>query len=237
MENNYKIEISDVYEGPMDLLVELIKKEKIDIYDIPISLLTDKFIASLGVLNYKNLNTYLDFSLMASDLLEIKSKVILRDEQDSDDEDPREALAKRIIEYNYFKKVSKILSQYYNEGKKNLEKFPEDTSILSSSLEINYKKLNTKALLRSLSKMLAKKNFENSSKDFNIHIDKYRLEDSIVGMKKMIKENKVIHFSNIVNSEKSKGKILSYFLAILELSKMQIINISQEDKEIVIKEI
>ncbi|MFB0972558.1 MAG: segregation/condensation protein A [Neofamilia sp.] len=110
MESVINVSIKNIYDGPMDLLLSLIKKEKIDIYDIPISNLTDKFLATMGEISYKNLESFLEFSDMAATLLQIKSKLLLPIfEDESEEEDPRESLVNRIIEYNYFKNLSEIL--------------------------------------------------------------------------------------------------------------------------------
>jgi len=108
----YKISI-DIFEGPMDLLLHLIDKAEIDIYDIPISLITEQFIDYLHKMDELNLEVTSDFLVMAATLLEIKSKMLLPqkekntgDQLETEDIDPRAELVKRLVEYKKYKSVS-----------------------------------------------------------------------------------------------------------------------------------
>ena len=108
---NYKIKL-DVFEGPMDLLLHLIDKHKIDIYDIPIAILTKQYLRYLDEMKSFNIEISSEFLVMAATLLQIKSKMLLprQNLEEDEEEDPRSELVNRIIEYRRFKEVSEVLS-------------------------------------------------------------------------------------------------------------------------------
>ena len=97
------------FEGPLDLLLHLIDKNKIDIYDIPIALITDQYFAYIDELDRENLEVTSDFIVMAATLLDIKSRMLLPKEEEEEEEDPREELVRRLLEYKRFKYLSGVL--------------------------------------------------------------------------------------------------------------------------------
>ena len=108
----------DSYEGPLDLLLFLIKKNEINIYDIPISQITEQYLSYLRYLSVVNLDNLSEFHLMATTLLYIKSKMLLPrfDDLDDDFEDPRKELVDRLIEYKKFKKLSELIAEKEKES-------------------------------------------------------------------------------------------------------------------------
>lgn len=240
MENIYNIRIENIYEGPMDLLLELIKKSKLDIYDIPISEITDEFIIKLGELNFDNVDSFLDFSLLAATLLQIKSKMLLPIPEDQEDEhDPREDLVNRLIEYNYFKQISEILLEYFNKGNKKIIKKPEDLTILSMEENIDYKEMNINSIQRVISKLLRKKSIEKKEVEFEINHQSITMEESIKLLENRLSKNHNLYFSSLFDDSSSKVEILTFFLSILELIKSREIDVLQNDnyEDILIKKI
>ena len=100
----------DCFEGPMELLIHLIEKNKIDIYDIPIAILTDQYIESINNGIYKEMETMSGFLVMAATLLEVKSKMLIPRQKDDKEEDPRQELVEKIVEYKRFKKAAEIFA-------------------------------------------------------------------------------------------------------------------------------
>ncbi len=103
------------FEGPFDLLFHLIRKNEINIYDIPISLLTEQYLESIKDEEIIDMDNMSEFLLMAATLLEIKSRTLLPKKQSDDEEtiDPREELANKLLEYQYFKTISEIMAEQY----------------------------------------------------------------------------------------------------------------------------
>ena len=108
-EDIYKVQIEDIFEGPMDLLVHLIKKHEVDIYDIPIALITKQYLEYLEWMKIMNIDIAGDFIVMASTLTKIKSRLLLPSHGEEDEEDPRLELVKPIEEYLKMKSAAEKL--------------------------------------------------------------------------------------------------------------------------------
>lgn len=238
MKDKIKVNIDNVYEGPMDLLLSLIKDNKIDIYDIPISYLTDEFISRIGQMSYSNLDSFLDFSLMASILLQIKSKMLLpKFVEDEEEEDPRKDLVDRIIEYRHFKNISTIFREYNKVANRKLSKKSEDLTILALEEKIDYKEVTSSRLASVYSRLLFKKNIEEKEMFFDIEEDKYTIEACLDILSKKIQDYNKLYFKNLFDDESSKLEIVTYFLALLELMKLKKIKVNQKDEDIKIERI
>ncbi len=228
MKNSHDIHIQNVYDGPMEMLLDLIKKDKIDIYDIPISKVTDQYIERMGSLNFNNVDSFLDFSLLAANLLQIKSKMLLPIQEDEEDEiDPRDELVNRIIEYNYYKQISTILSEYYKIGNKKIIKKTEDLTILSMEENIDFKDMNINSLSRVLSKILRKNFTESIEIEFEIEQQSITMEESISLLENRLENKENLYFSTLFNKNTSKLEIVTFFLSVLELIKSRKINVEQ----------
>lgn len=238
MEKQIKINIDNVYEGPMDLLLSLIKENKIDIYDIPIAYITDEFINKIGQITFNNLDSFLDFSLMASILLQIKSKMLLpKLPEEEEEEDPRKDLVDRLLEYRYFKNISKILGSFNERANKKLFKQAEDLTILALEEKIDYKAVTANRLLSTYSRLLYKQSIKEKETVFDIEEDKYTIEACIDILHKRIESYNKFYFKNLFDSESSRLEVVTYFLAILELMKLQKIKVDQKGEDIKIERI
>lgn len=238
MENKININIDHVYEGPMDLLLSLIKENKIDIYDIPIAYITDEFIRKIGQINFDNLDSFLDFSLMASILLQIKSKMLLpKSPLEEDEEDPRKDLVERLIEYKQFKRIAAVLKNKNNFASKKILKKAEDLTILALEEKIDYKSVTANRLFSTYSKLLFKNTIKKRQVVFDIEEEQYTVEACIDLLSQRFESYKNFSFSNLFDDHSSKMEIVTYFLAILELMKLQKIKVKQKDNDIKIERI
>ena len=120
----------DAFEGPLDLLMHLIERNKIDIYDIPIATLTEQYMEYLAKFKEFNIEVASEFLVMAATLLQIKSRILLpkvkKIEAEEEEEDPRQELVDRLLEYRRFKEVSDILDQLAQEQEKMFFRPPAD---------------------------------------------------------------------------------------------------------------
>ena len=109
----YRVKLSDIFEGPMDLLVHLIKKNEINIYDIPIALVTEQYLQYLGWMDALNLDYAAEFVVMASTLTQIKSRMLLpvHPEEEGEEEDPRQAIVRPLLEYLKLKSAAEQLAE------------------------------------------------------------------------------------------------------------------------------
>ncbi len=232
----YKIMI-DEFQGPMDLLLHLIDKAEIDIYDIPINKISQQFIDYIDGMKTLNLDIASEFLLMAATLLEIKSKMLLpkeeiEDEDGSliDEEDPREELVRRIVEYKKYKEAAKDLKEYEELYSKMYLK-PKEEILLDVEEEIEFSGFNAQDLLRSFNRVLE----EKSRSDLVLEVDEiqreeYTLEDCIHSIKENLEEKEEIVFSQLFDIKNtSKSEIISYFLSILELIIDKYLGVRQKD--------
>lgn len=230
----YKI-IVDAFEGPMDLLLHLIDKAEIDIYDIPINIIAEQFIEYIQGMEELNLEVASEFLLMASTLLEIKSKMLLPQEINNSGEqlemeevDPRVELIRRIVEYKKYKKAAgelkkseSIYSKMFFKPREELIEYVDD--------ELELKGLSIDMLLKSINKIVKKNEKKIKNLDTNfIQREEYTLEEGIKNIKSKLEDKDILKFSELFSSDISKGEIVIYFLSILELIRSKYINIEQE---------
>lgn len=226
----YKVELS-AFEGPLDLLLHLIKEAEIDIYDIPIKEITEEFSHYLDKMQELNLEVTSDFLVMASTLIEIKSKMLLPVEKEMEEEeevDPRKELVERLIEYKKYKEVSESLRQMENIQSKVYYKPKED--IFDAIEEIELESLDISVLVKSLKKILDEKSVEEK----NIMIDEIEreeitLSECIKNIEDTLKEVKSFYFTSLVKKYSTIEEIITYFLAILELTKIKTIRLKQKE--------
>lgn len=207
------------YEGPMDLLLDLIKKNEVDIYDIPIHLITEQFLEYLNLSKTLNMDITSDFILMAATLIEIKSKMLLPKHQDEDEskeetEDPRQELVQKILEYEKFREVSSILKTSHEFENKSIYKLQEDFSSID---DVDFiKNLTTDKLAIAFSNII--KNMKAEEKNYTIRTELFTNKMAMNIIKEKLKSSKQLSFVEVVKDQ-SLENIITYFLAILELAK------------------
>lgn len=226
MEYNVNLKI---YEGPMDLLIDLIKKNEIDIYDIPIYLITEQFLDYIKEANKINLELTSDFILMASTLIEIKSKMLLPKVKAFDDEeleeDPRDDLVQKILEYEIYKEVSQKLKESASYESKAFYKLKEDFSSIDD-IDL-LKNCTVNSLSKSFKNLIKRMKSENQISE--IKADPFPVEKATLILKEKLKEETSFLFSDLLNEKSFIEEIVSYFLSILELVKIGLIRADQYD--------
>ncbi len=228
------------FEGPMDLLYSLIIKNKIDIYDIPIAMITEQYLAYIDEMQQYNMESVSEFLIMAATLIEIKSKMLLPKEVDENNEeiDPREELVARLIEYKKFKSIATDFGEkqkkagfsYYKNGdadiidriRKDVPKAVED--ILNGA--------DGEMLIKAFYEVLRRREIKTDKirSGFNsIDREEFTLEEKIDHIQRLIKKNKKVSFFGIFKDSGSKNEIVVTFLAMLQLIKDKKIHISQKN--------
>lgn len=212
------------FEGPLDLLLFLIQKSEINIYDIPISEITEQYLEYLKIASDRNLHDLTDFYAMAATLLYIKSRMLLPVEIDFDEEfdDPRKELVDRLIEYQKFKKYADLIGEKEYESdvvftrKRTQKTLPFDDQDL-------WEEIDTWDLLKTFSKILSKISPERI---FNIY-EEVSVNEKIALMHELFTANAEISFQDIVVRDDSPLDVICAFLAILEAVKIRMIRIYQ----------
>lgn len=237
----------NVFEGPLDLLLHLIEKNKVDIYDIPISEITSQYLDYIRSMEEEDLNVMSEFLVMAATLLKIKAKMLLptKEEAIEEEEDPREELVKRLIEYKIYKYASFKLKEREMHAEKSFFHSPDiPPQVMAYKEEVDPEELLSDITLQRLSEVFSfvmRKRVEKVDtirSDFGqIKQEEIKLEDKVIEVSNYIKEHKQISFYDLLNDQETKEAIIVTFLAILELMKTGRILACQEEigKDIYIK--
>lgn len=233
----YSIHLN-VYDGPLDLLCDMISKQKIDIKDISIIEITKQYLAYLNMLESMDLEVTSDFITMATKLLEIKSKYLLFSQRDMDEEeDPRLELMEQIKEYKKYKKASEVLKENVDYINQPYYRTREEV-ITDEKVDLNEISIESiKAILPYIFKV---KTIQEEEKDERL--DKIvrgkiiPVEEKIKYIENVLKTTEKINFNSMVQSYQ-KDEVIATFLSILELIKSRKIVVVQENffEDIIIK--
>lgn len=225
-EDDYKFKLNE-FEGPLDLLVHLIKITKIDVRDIFISDITEQYLQMMKHIEDVDVEKASEFIAMSATLLEIKSKTLLpKDPIETDEEDPEERLIRQIEEYKLFKEQSEKLVKLENVDK--FYKKPDD-----SVGEFKYElpdKLSVDSLVKAFVEMMQKMTIKAEVvQEKKIVKDKFTVAQKISQIKDLLITKKEFKFSDIFESSYSKSEVINTFLALLELLKRQYITVKQTE--------
>lgn len=215
-----------VFEGPLDLLLYLIQKSEINIYDIPISEITDQFLEYLNQAEQLDLGDLTDFYKMAADLLYIKSRMLLPVEVDFDEEyaDPRQELVERLIEYQKFKKYTDLLSNTEQNGELYISRRPTQFMLPFDDQEL-WSNVSVQDLLHTFAKLLKS---ITPSKVFNVY-EEVTVNEKITLMTELFETHEVIHLIDVIVHPEEPLHIICAFMAILESTKFKMILIEQPE--------
>ena len=225
---DYKVKIK-TYEGPMDLLLNLIEENKVDIYDIPINLITSQFLDYIRKLEEHRLEITGEFLIMASSLLEIKSKILLPKEKSKDldgeeEIDPREDLVRRLEEYRLYKEISKELRNSEQYGLMTFYKTKDQEIFEDETLDLG--QLDLKKMVKCINNLI-RKNKLDEEYELELVREEYTIEDCQDKIKINLENKSMCRFTDLINFPITKGKIIAYFLTILELIKQRLILVEQ----------
>ena len=212
------------FEGPLDLLLYLIRKDNIDVLDIPMANLTSQYINYVEQMKTINIELAADYLLMSAMLIEIKSRLLLpKPENLEEEDDPRADLVRKLIEYEQMKSASEELNEMPQVGR--------DTLVANAFFETKVSKLPPEVNVDDLYAAWA--NVIKRAKQFEQHkIAKSELSvrEHMTSILRSLKENSLLEFSHFFNEEKDPiPKLVVCFLAILELSKERLIKINQQE--------
>lgn len=225
----YAIKMGD-FEGPLDLLCYLIDKNKMDIYDVNLSSITDQYIEYLNTMEKMNLEVASEFIVMASTLLYLKSKNLLPKQENQEEEITEEELIRRIIEYKKFKEISKVLRENYQIYSNRFYKTQEEIQLPKQKLEKDYNPERIPEIYKELIERTSVKINQNAKNIEKIAItDKYTVADKVKQMYKILAKHKKFIFNKIFKLEKhEKQEVVTAFSGLLELSRRSEVETLQE---------
>ncbi len=217
----------EVYKGPLDLLLNLIAKNKVNIYDIPISLILEQYLEHIRGMKEFDLEVTADFLAMASQLLLIKSRMLLPTYNDQKEEDPREQLVRLLLEYKRYKEV---VANFFNNSNSYSSIYVRDTEQLeldntySSNHSLEELHFAYKQTIKRIKRRLPPP--VNSFSDIVGKVFVSVNSKVIFVLRRLLKKG-VINFSSLFDNAKSRSEIVATFLAILELTKSKRVKVSE----------
>lgn len=225
----YAIKIEN-FEGPLDLLCMLIEKNKMDIYDIKIDEITDQYLEYIKKMEQENLEIQSEFLVMASTLVYIKSKKLLPNKEEENEEITEEELIRRIIEYKKYKDITQKLNQNFNEFSNRLYKSYEEIELPKKELDTNYEKniiSEVYARIVTSNKEKLNKNAKNIEKIKLM--DQYTVASKVKQMYRELIRHKRFVFNRMFSVKKNeKNEIVTAFSGLLELSRRSKVITTQE---------
>ena len=226
----YSIKINN-FEGPLDLLCHLIDKNKMDIYDINISEITDQYIKYIEQMEKMNLEITSEFLVMSSTLLYLKSKHLLPKQQEDEEEITEEELIRRIIEYKKFKEITKKLKENFLQYSKRFYKFPEEIELPKQKIEKDY----DSTIIPQIYKELLQKNTEKINKNAS-NIEKiaitetYTVGNTVKEMYRALVKFKKFTFNKLFSLKKhNRNEVVTAFSGLLEMSRRNKVITEQDE--------
>ncbi len=220
----YRVQLDEIFEGPMDLLIHLIKKNDLDIYDIPIALITDQYLQYLELLDALNVDYAGDFLLMAATLTQIKSRMLLpvHDGED-EDEDPMQEITRPLLEYLQMKSAANQLAERDLLGDQTFVRNPSRDEYLMDPEE-EFIQIGLFELIDAFQKILARIPEDHRVK---LTADEISVKDKISQIAELLETRETVTFYELFSENAGKYEIIVTFLAILEMVKLTLIRIVQ----------
>ncbi|MDD2365456.1 MAG: segregation/condensation protein A [Desulfuromonadaceae bacterium] len=227
----YSIHI-DKFEGPMDLLLHLVKKNEMDIYDISISVITRQYLEFIKFMKDLNLEVAGDFLVMAATLLQIKSTQLLplddQEDIEAEEVDPRDELVRRLLEYQQFKEAGMVIGARALLGREvfqrsAVEPFMAASQSVEGPLEVSLFELVD--AFRVLLQKIPVESFHDVSPG-----DSLSIADCINEILSLLQDQEMIEFEQLVRDEFTRERVIVSFLAILELCRLKLIKIFQAEQ-------
>jgi len=213
----------DIFEGPLDLLLYLIKKEHLNVYDIPIAKVIEQYLQFLELMKLLDINLASEYLVTAANLISIKSKMILprAEEPEEEEEDPREELIKRLLEYEKFKEAAEFLRDKEVERNRYFKRPTLDSPTGEVYIEASI--FDLISAFKNALKEIPKDIF------FEVVKDEFTVEDKIHDLLHLLLKKDKISLKELFSTAKNKLEIVVTFLAILELIKLREIAAIQEE--------
>ena len=217
IDTNYKISL-DNFEGPMDLLLYFIKRDRIDIYDIPISKIANDYLEHVNMMEIMDIDVGAEFIYMSTVLLQIKARMLLpkvMGEDGEEIEDPRVDLVHRILDYKRFKNASKDLGSQYDAHRR---KFPKGMNMkfdpsndISLYVSEDVKLFDLAQTFKNILDALPENN------ELDLIADQIRVRDQIIYIKQILDEKGEFMLTSLISKDSSRIFVVGLFLAILEM--------------------
>lgn len=222
--------VIDDFEGPLDLLLHLIKEKKMDLLNLKIEVIIDEYLNFIDKMERMNLDIASSYLVMASELIEMKSRLLLpRLEEEIEEDDPKETLVNRLIEYQKYKDLTSDFKELETERKMIYTRLPENLKEYSEENKlINNSDITLDDLLLAFKKFLERKKLEEPLTT-KVTKKEMSVEERTVSIRNILKKKSKVNFLELFDVL-NKEYVVVTFLAILEMAKKNEIKISQDSK-------
>jgi len=222
----------DAFEGPLDLLLHLIRENKVDIFDIPIAVITDQYLEHLRVMKELDLNISGEFLVMAATLVYIKSKMLLpaepNDDEADDGIDPRDELVAKLLEYQSFKEAAKELGLLAKERSRVYTR--QIAECCNQFTAVDFADTDFSANLYDLIQAFSRVLQEQNRDDFHeVYEEVVAIDEMVTVITRLLDDNERVSFKTLCQTDKSRNMLIATFFAILELCKQKVLRIEQTD--------
>ena len=226
--DDYNIRL-EIFEGPLDLLLHLIRKNEVDIFDIPISLITDQYLEYIDMMKALNINVAGDFLVMASTLIHIKSRLLLPEKkEDGETEDPRDEITRPLLEYMQFKELAGELAEREVLDRDVFQRKPDKDYSADFEPEEAQIEVNLFQLMDAFKRIL-ENNIPESELTFRT--EHYSINEKISFILDKLKVQKTVYFKELFAEDRTLAEFVITFLAILELVHMGLLRVLQPSVE------
>ncbi len=224
-EEGYQVKLAHVFEGPMDLLVHLIRKNELDIYDIPIAFITERFLEYIAWMKAMNINVAADFLVMAATLAHIKSRTLLPGAKPDpdEDEDPRDAIAGPLIEYIRMKAASEILARRNILGEDVFPCRPAEADRTATSAQTPVAG-DLFELARTWREMIER---ASPALTYEITPERISVRDRMTEILFLLEEKGTLSFRELLSAKPDRDELVISFLAVLEIARLHLVQISE----------
>jgi segregation and condensation protein A len=229
LENAYRVQIEE-FEGPLDLLLHLIKKNEVDIYNIPIAAITRQYLEYMELMKELNLDIAGEFLVMAATLLQIKSRMLLpvqKEEEEAELEDPRAELVRRLLEYQRYRDASFQLSTRNLLGRDVFARKFDSPELAELAPKEEPADVELFELIEAFQKVLARVSVETFH---NVITDGISIAERISQVLSVLHELNTVSFDSLFTEGMTRDLLVVTFLSVLELTKMKLINIVQVER-------
>jgi segregation and condensation protein A len=228
--NSYNVSI-EAFEGPLDLLLHLIKKNEVDIYNIPIAAITRQYLEYLEMMKELNLDYAGDFLVMASTLIQIKSRMLLPagedDESSEEEEDPRAELVKRLIEYRKYKEAAQNLVERELLGRDIFARKFAAPELVALQPEEEPPQVEMFELIEALQRLLAKVPVETFHE---VGVESISITERITEILVQLEGKEMVTFEDLFAEVLTREYIIATFLAVLELCRLKLVKLAQGER-------
>jgi segregation and condensation protein A len=226
--SDYKVQF-DVFEGPLDLLLYLVRKEEVDIYDVNLTRIATQFVEYIELMRELDLDVAGEFLVMASTLMLIKSRELLpvdqqvQTEGEEDEDDPRWELIRQLVEYKKFKDAAAHLQGRESEQEQVYPRLPSRFDV--SAADVPRPEVSLFDLLSAVNQVLQR--YQQRQGPREIFEDRWTVSEKIEQLRKLIEERPQLRFSELFEGTISRSEVVATFLAILELIRLRVLSVRQ----------